>query len=373
VRLEGRVDRIPHLRRCIVGAVIAVVLAAASGAAARTTSTVLLRIHTDGVVVGSPGDFRCVGRCSIPFARGTLVSLHALHRRHFDFGRWEEGCVGTSRTCTVALDRSQSVRVSYEGVAQDVALTVGGPGTVRSRPEGIVCGGGHDSCTADFPWGTKVRLVPTSGSGRFSRWGAACWNVGHNPCGLSIRHDTEVIAAFGHRRGARTPQVLTVRSFEQSVRSKSSPTGIACPGICRASFPAGTHVLLTLSDGEWDGGDCVGDVTTRCPLVLDAPATVMVRRQAPHSVVAPETTHVGVNVTVSGAGTVTAPGIKCGGATGTLFDCENSFKPRQVVVLDAKPGKRAQFAGWKQFCTGTKPRCTLFIIAPVTVGAVFRR
>jgi len=372
MQLEGRVECIPHLRRWIVGAVTAAVLVAATGASARPAGTVLLRIHADGAVVGSPGSFRCVGRCSIPFARGALVSLHALHRRHFDFSHWEGGCVGTSRTCTVALDRSQSVRVFYEGVAQNVALTVGGPGTVRSRPEGIVCGGGHDACNADFPWGTKVRLVPTSGSGRFSRWGAACWNVGHAACRLSIRHDTEVIAAFGHGTAATAPQVLTVTSFEQSVHSKSSPKGIACPGICRASFPAGTHVLLTLSDGEWDGGDCVGDVTTRCPLVLDAPATVMVRRQAPHSVVT-DTTHVGVNVTVSGAGTVTAPGIKCGGASGTLFDCENSFKPRQVVVLNAKPGKRAQFAGWKQFCAGTKPRCTLFIIAPVTVGAVFRR
>jgi hypothetical protein len=365
------VDRIPHLRRCIVGAVTAVVLFAASGAAARTTSTVLLRIHTDGVVAGSPGHFRCAGRCSIPFARGTLVSLHSLQRRHFDFSHWEGGCVGASPTCSVALDQSQSVRVFSDGVRHNVALTVGGPGTVRSEPEGIVCGGGHESCNADFPWGTKVRLMPRAGSGRFSVWGGACWNVGRGACKFAIRHDSEVTAAFGHRAQTTAPQVLTITSFVPSLRVKSRPEGIACPGVCQASFPAGTHVLLTLADGRW-GGACVGDVAHRCPLVLDGPTTVVLQPPQPPATDT-DTTEYGVNVTVSGAGTVTAPGIKCGGNSGTLFDCENYFAPRQVVVLNAKPGKRARFAGWKQFCSGTKPRCSLFIVAPVTVDAVFRR
>jgi List-Bact-rpt repeat protein len=351
-------------------AVVAVVLVAATGAAARPSTTALLRIQTDGVVVGSPGSFRCAGRCAIPFERGTLVTVHALRRANFAFSHWTGACVGTSRTCALALDRAQSIRVVYEGNEQTVELTVGGPGIVRSKPEGLVCGRGHDyACSATFPFGTRLKLIADSGRGTLARWGAACWNAGRGACRLTIRQDTQVIAAFGHRGSVAEPQVLTVETLGPRVRSK--PSGIDCPGVCKASFPAGTPVLLR-SEGDW-GGDCVGDVTSRCPLLLDGATRVVVRRDLPHSQGGKATQGYGVNVTVSGKGTVTAPGIRCGGVSGSLFDCESFFDLKQTVVLRAKPAKHARFAGWSQFCTGKKPTCTLHVAASMTVGAAFRR
>jgi hypothetical protein len=346
------------------------VLVVATGASARPAGSVLLRVQTDGVVVGSPGNFRCAGRCAIPFERGTLATLHALRRAHFAFSHWAGDCVGTSRTCVLALDRAQSVRVVYEGHEQSVELTVGGPGIVRSEPEGLVCGRGHDSaCSATFPFGTRLRLIADTGRGAFARWGAACWNAGRGACRLTIRHDTQVIAAFGHRGSVAEPQVLTVETLGPRVRSK--PNGIDCPGVCKASFPAGTPVLLR-SEGVW-GGDCVGDVTSRCPLLLDAATRVVVGRPVPHSQGGKVIEGYGLNVTVSGKGIVTAPGIKCGGVSGSLFDCESFFDLKETVVLRAKPSKHARFAGWSQFCTGKKPTCTLHVAASMTVGAAFRR
>jgi hypothetical protein len=104
--------------------------------------------------------------------------------------------------------------------------------------------------------------------------------------------------------------------------------------------------------------------------VLDAPASVAIS-PTPHEGKT-TTPGYGVSVTVSGKGTVTAPGIRCGGTRGTLFDCENYFAPRAAVKLTARPAKHAKFAGWSQFCRGTKLHCTLLVVAPMTVGAVFR-
>lgn len=359
-------DHVPHLRRGIAGAVAAVVLVAASGAAARPGSTVLLRIHTDGVVVGVPGGFRCAGRCAIPLERGTIATLHALHRKHFAFSHWTGDCVGSSRTCAVALDRTQSVRTEYEGDAQVVELTVGGPGVVRSSPNGIVCGGTHDACSAEFPWGTRLRLRT---SGAFGGWGGACWNRARGACTLKVRRDTQVTAAFGHRRANPKRQLLKVRT--QGPRVRSVPLGIDCPGTCRATFAPGTRVTLRVSDAQWSGA-CTGEIDSRCALVLDAPTTVDVNWKMEHGQQVVDSGY-GLNVTVSGKGTVTAPGIKCGGVSGSLFECENFFDLKDTVVLRANPGKNAQFAGWNQFCKGTKPVCTLHVAAPMTVGAVFRR
>ena len=365
-RPEVGVRRSSQLGTVVAGLAIALALVAA-GASARSVRTMLLRITTDGVVVGSPGKLRCAGRCAIPVQAGTLVTLRALPRRHFTFSHWTGDCVGNSRTCTLVLDHRQSVQPVYDGQPQSVELTVGGPGLVTSGPKGLACGAGRDVCSAEFPWGTKLTLSARPRGGKFSGWGAACWNVGRGGCILTIRSETDVTASFAHAAPSTDPQTLTVQSPGERVTSK--PAGIACPGTCQATFPAGTHVLLRTAAGGW-GGDCVGDVGDRCPLVLDAPAKVVV---IPPKYTPPAQNSSGydVSVTVSGNGTVTAPGIHCGGTSGTLFDCESVYGPKAVVVLRARPRKR--FARWSQFCSGTKTSCKLFVITPVYVGAAFRR
>lgn len=357
-----------QLAQHVLALTFAALLVGVAGASARPAATVLLYIHTGGAVVGLPGNFVCSGRCAIPLRRGSLATLRALPRANFSFSHWLGDCIGTAATCSLALDHDQSVRALYQGRAVGVAITVGGPGEVRSRPAGIDCGGDHDHCSATFPWGTRVRFVP---SGTVADWGAACWNVGTGPCTLTVHGLTRVIVAFTHESPATTPQVLTVqRAFR---RVTSTPEGIHCPGVCEATFPAGTRVLLNQPDGQW-GGDCVGDVLHRCPLVLDASLTVSVLAPKPHASHSVGGATYGVNVTVSGRGAVTAPGIKCDGTSGTLYDCQNYFALKQVVILRATAARHARFAGWSQFCSEyhTHQRCTLIVASTATVGAIFR-
>ena len=367
LRPEVEVHR-RQLVRHVVALTFAAVLVGAAGASARPAPTVLLYIHTGGAVLGSPGNFVCSGRCAIPLRRGSLATLRALPRANFRFSHWLGDCIGTAPTCSVALDHDQSIRALYQGRDVGVVMTVGGPGEVRSVPAGIDCGAEHDDCSATFPWGTRVRFVP---SGTLPDWGAACWNVGTGACTLTLHGLTSVIVAFTHESTATTPQVLTVlRAFR---RVTSTPEGIHCPGVCQATFPAGTRVLLNQPDGQW-GGDCVGEVLHRCPLVLDGPVTVSVLPPKPPPSHEVGGATYGVNVTVSGRGAVTAPGIKCDGTSGTLYDCQNYFSLKQVVVLKAKAARHAQFVGWSQFCGQyrKKQRCTLIVASTATVGAAFR-
>ena len=88
------------------------------------------------------------------------------------------------------VDRPTSVRAVFVGEDQHRhAHGRRARSASSSRPRGLDCGAGHDSCSADFPWGTKLRLVPVPAAvGRFARWGAACWNFGAGACTLAVRH-----------------------------------------------------------------------------------------------------------------------------------------------------------------------------------------
>jgi hypothetical protein len=360
------VDRIPHLRRWIVGAVIGVVLVVATGASARAENIVVLRIKTNGVVTGTD-HLRCSGRCWIPFTRGTLVALHAAAPRHFEFDGWSGGCLGESPTCVVSLDESVTIRAPFVGESTDVSLSVGGPGSIVSNPKGISCGGGHSSCDAEFPWGTRLTLSTRPAAvGRFASWGAACWNVGHGSCTLRLGGDeTDVTAAFRHADPATGLQTLTAVGY-----ATSKPAGIHCPGVCTASFPSGTRVHLE-APGAWSGA-CVSSSLGRCLLVLDAPASVVGTLPQPHS--SPSQRGYGVRVSVSGRGAVKAPGINCDGVSGKFSDCQSLFLPNTDVTFNAKAARNGRFLGWGEFCKnwGLKPVCKLSIFTPMLVGATFK-
>jgi len=179
-----------------------------------------------------------------------------------------------------------------------------------------------------------------------------------------------VRATFGHAHPAAGPQRLAVvLDIERGVLVESEPAGISCPENCTASFPSGTRVRLHI-DGDWSGGACASTSLDACVLVLDAPTSVAVDPEFPHSVTTDS--GYGMRVSVSGRGTVTAPGIKCGGLSGTLSDCANFFEPKTVVVLKASAPKNGQFLGWNFFCKGTNPKCTVFVSTSTIVGARFR-
>jgi hypothetical protein len=137
----------------------------------------------------------------------------------------------------------------------------------------------------------------------FEAWGGPCRRAGVNACTLFVAGGSEIWAAFRQAVPASGLQTLTVSSG--GVDLISVPGGIDCGSSgskCQASFPSGTLVTLRASaiPDEW-GGACNGEGET-CALVVDASTSVVARVfwTSP----APRT--VGINVSVSGRGAVSA-------------------------------------------------------------------
>ena len=315
------------------------------------------------------GDHRidCGDDCSARYKRRAVVTLRASPEANFAFQRWSGACIGSAPTCRVALRRSARVQASFERVSRTLSVTVGGPGAVASDPAGIQCGSTDSQCSGSFEQGSTVRLTAApAAEGTFGAWGGACGGSSIGTCEIPVGGDVGAFAAFGHASPDPDDPTLTVTT--QGVAVSSNPPGIDCPGTCSATFGSGTPVTLTAAGPVSWGQACVGALLS-CTLVLDASTGVT----ATAATVVRQT--AGLNVTVSGPGTVSAGRqIRCGGTRGTLLDCEGLYDIGTVVVLKAKPARRrGTFAGWSGFCRGKHRRCTLHATAPKTVSAVFRR
>jgi Divergent InlB B-repeat domain len=351
-------------------AVICLLAVVAAPGASGEPAKVPLRVAVVGTgLVTIPAErIGCRRKCSAAYDPGAVVELRAVAGRDFVFGRWAGDCVGTARACVVALDRATTVRALFVGKPRRVRMTVGGPGRVVSRPKGLLCGRRSDRCYAAFNHGTVIRLTASAASGgAFAVWGGSCRVVSTGTCRLFVGSDMDVSAAFRRTEPTPPPRKLTIRlGLGGRLRVTSEPPGIDCPTICEGSFPLGTLVTLNGSGTlVWADG-CVGSGAT-CAIVLDESVVV--------DVVDPPdpAPSMGINVAVSGRGLVLGPGIRCGATTGTLLDCEGFFGRGATVLLQAIPRRGSYFAGWRGFCTGTEPRCTLRATAPKTVLALFRR
>ena len=345
--------------------IAALALGALTSAAGASVAKPKLRVSIDGngVVASRDGRINCGARCSARYRRGAVVSLGATPESSFAFGHWSGGCVGTSSRCFVSVDGARSVRAAFVRRTTKVGLTVSGPGTVTSDPAGIVCGKGGDQCSADFPAGTSFTLTATPDSGGlFGRWSEPC-GIGAQ-CSIILDRDIELLAAFAHDDPDPDEPQLTVVPDGSHVTS--DPPGIDCPPTCQAEFPSGTLVTIRGDITKWNGL-CVG-VARECAIILDNSDGTGTGGPPPP----PAPPRLGVNVSVSGPGMVSAGGgIHCGRTT--LFDCEGLYSQGATVTLKAKPGRRGNFVFWSGFCAGKKKTCTLRVTAPKTVQAVFRR
>jgi hypothetical protein len=232
---------------------------------------------------------------------------------------------------------------------------------VTSDSGGIVCGRGGDSCSATFPAGTSVTLTATTEfGGVFGRWGDPCGTEAQ--CTLLVDRDLDLLPAFAHADPDPDQSQLSV--IPDGSHVTSDPPGIDCPPTCQAEFPSGTLVTIRGDITKWNGL-CVG-VARACAIILDNSDGTGTGGPPP-----PPGRRLGVNVSVSGPGMVSASGgINCGRTT--LFDCEALYSQGATVVLRAKPGRRGSFVFWRGFCTGKKTTCRLRVTAPKTVQALFR-
>ncbi len=312
----------PLFLRLIIAALALGALTSAAGASV-AKPRLGVSVDGDGRVASRDGRIDCGRRCSARYRSGAVVSLGATPESFFAFDHWSGGCVGTSSRCFVSVDGAKTVRAAFVRRTTKVALTVSGPGTVRSDPAGIVCGKGGDQCSAEFPAGTSVTLSTTPESGGlFGRWSDPC-GVGAQ-CSLVLDRDIELLAAFAHEDPDPDAPLLTVVPDGSHVTS--DPPGIDCPPTCQAEFPSGTIVTIQGDITKWNGL-CVG-VARQCAIILDNSDGTGTGGPPP-----PPARSLGLNVSVSGPGLVSAGGgIRCGRTT--LFDCEALYL--QGVDRDAE-------------------------------------
>jgi hypothetical protein len=102
--------------------------------------------------------------------------------RWSDFGTGD----GLAGTCVATPDAGP--------LPQTLTVVVGGngAGTVTSEPSGIECPG---TCSAQFDYGTQVKLTATASSSVFRGWSDAC--TGLASCQLTLDKTTNVGATFG--------------------------------------------------------------------------------------------------------------------------------------------------------------------------------
>lgn len=234
------------------------------------TLTVVTSGTGSGSIISTPSGITCPGTCSASFNAGTSVSLKAASDSDSSFSGWSGACSGTG-TCTVTLSANTSVGAAFiQNVAQTYTMTVAdsgnGTGSVTSSPSGINCPG---ACSATFNAGTSVILTASAGTNStFSGWSGGGCNTA-SACSVVIGANTSLVATFNESMAN-----LTVAAYGAagSGRVTSLDGSINCPGMCTASYTAGTVVTLSATPnsasalGQWSGG-CNG--TGACSLTMN--------------------------------------------------------------------------------------------------------
>ena len=163
---------------------------------------------------------------------------------------------------------------------------------------------------------------------------------------------------------ARPPHRLSV-TLAGSGSGSVSGSGIACPGTCSRTFPAGTVVTLIASPASgssftgWSGTGCAG--TGACNVTLSSDRAVTA-----NFAVNPAPTHtLSVTLAGSGSGGVSGSGIACPGT------CSHIFPAGTVVALTASPASGSSFVGWSGGGCGGTGTCIVTLSADQSVSASF--
>lgn len=228
-----------------------------------------------GSVTSSPAGLVCGVDCASASMRGaynasyTLTAEAAAGSR---FDGWSGACSGTG-ACVVTTDSAKRVVATFTRVIYRLAVSkIGdGAGTVRSLPDGLVCG---STCAKSFRGGLQVTLTATPARGSaFTGWSGACAGSTGTTCTVSMNSGKSVTASF-----ARASYSLGLSKIG---RGKIVGTGTAldCGATCTAMLPVNSVVALTAKPGRgyrfdsW-GGACRFENTAVCSVTMDAARTV---------------------------------------------------------------------------------------------------
>ncbi|MGH7570236.1 MAG: InlB B-repeat-containing protein [Gemmatimonadota bacterium] len=235
------------------------------------TQDLSVAVVGEGTARSSPPGIECPIDCDEGYPSGTTVTLTASPATEWLFGGWEGACAGTG-TCMVSMDEDISVTARFAQQTFPLAVSVVGQGTVSSVPAGIDC---PDDCEANFVDGATATLTANPSSGwELEAWDGNC--TGDGACVLTIEGPLSVGATF-------RPETVTITvAVTGSGSVASTPSGIACPAECAASFPGGTTIQLAASPGpEWAfagwRGACTGSAACSLAPTTDIEVTAAFR------------------------------------------------------------------------------------------------
>jgi PKD repeat protein len=317
--------------------------------------------------VGAPG-IACPGDCTETYPTGTLVTLTATPGGAGSFfSEWGGDCSGETPTCQVTMDRARSVTARFQTTAPtQFPLTVTFAGAGTGTVSGLAC---TAPCTASYPAGTAVSLnASATGASTFGGWTGAC--TGPNPCNLVVNGPLTATAIFN------PPPVFTLTASTGGSGSGTvSGTGIACPGDCTETYPAGTPVTLTATaagGSNFTGwtGDCAAFTGTTCTLTMSANRTA-------GAGFAFATATLTITVTEGpgsdGSIDVSPPGkFSCAGAPAPGNTCVLNYGSPVTVILDPI-AITGSFVAWGGDCAAALvgTQCTLVMSTSRTVTAAF--
>jgi subtilisin family serine protease len=160
--------------------------------------TLAIQQAGQGSVTSDPAGIMCaVDACARPFHPGRKVKLTAEPGTGMALLGWSGGCAGVVLTCSVVMNTSQQVGVSFvPGYALTLSKSGGGTGTVVSNDGRLSCGLACSGITTLFPSGQTVTLTArASSSSRFEGWsGGGCTGTGS--CTLAMTEARAVTANF---------------------------------------------------------------------------------------------------------------------------------------------------------------------------------
>lgn len=226
---------------------------------------------------------------------------------------------------------------------------------------GSSCGTG---CTR-YPSSATVTLSAASPTGWvFVGWSGSCTGVG--PCTLAMTTARSVTATFVMQAYTLQVGVQGAQGFSNLVMSM--PGGIACPGSCVASFPAGQLVTLdAVPVPGWQfvgwSGPCVGTGACTISMSSSQGVTAMYAPVLQPVTIAIASPDNAADVIVSNSG-----GLACSGG-----QCSGSLLFGTFVTLTAVAAPSDRFVSWPDGpCAGSQsPTCSFQVNGPVAMTASF--